>query len=240
MSRESPAPSAGFPPYLRHRFPTAIVKHDADAGMPLRDERGFCVPAEAGEAGEAIGRIGDGSEGSGRFEGYTDSRETERKILRNVFEPGDACSVQAISCAAMRRATSTLWTGSATRSVWKGENVSTLEVANVLAQAPGVNDAVVYGVAVPGADGKAGMAFLDVREGFDLSRFLEEAAVQLPGYALPLFLRIGKHVSVTETFKHRKQDLMREGFDPSATDDPIYVRLPGVKRFTLLDTALFR
>jgi fatty-acyl-CoA synthase len=116
--------------------------------------------------------------------------------------------------------------------------VSTLEVANVLTEAPGVQDAVVYGVDVPGADGKAGMAFLETGGGFDLQRLLDHAVTQLPGYAIPVFLRIGASAMVTETFKHKKQDLAREGFDPSSTSDPIYVRMNAHKTYSRLDSVL--
>ena len=212
------------PPFLRHRFPTAIVKFDHDTGLPVRDVEGLCIRATADEAGEAIGRIGIGEEGSGRFEGYTDPKESERKILRNVFKPGDMWfrtgDLMRVDKAGYYSFVDRI--GDTFR--WKGENVSTLEVANALSGAAGILDVTVYGVAVPGADGKAGMAFLDVADGFDLQDFLRHAARQLPAYAVPLFIRIGKSLTLTETFKHKKQDLVRDGFDPSLTEDAIYLR----------------
>ena len=227
-----------IPPFLRHRFPTAIVKFDADLGMPPRGADGLCVLAETGEAGEALGRIGDGSDASGRFEGYTSSVESERKILRDVLRKGDMWfrtgDLMRVDAAGYYYFVDRI--GDTFR--WKGENVSTLEVANVLTEAPGVQDAVVYGVDVPGSDGKAGMAFLETGAGFDLQRFHVHTAKQLPGYALPVFLRIGTSAVVTETFKHKKQDLMREGFDPLATSDEIHVRITGQEGYMRLDKVL--
>ena len=227
-----------IPPFLRHRFPTAIVKFDADLGVPLRGENGLCVLAETGEAGEALGRIGDGSDASGSFEGYTSAVESERKILRDVLRKGDMWfrtgDLMRVDAAGYYYFVDRI--GDTFR--WKGENVSTLEVANVLTEAPGVKDAVVYGVDVPGADGKAGMAFLETGKGFDLQLFHDHAARQLPGYALPVFLRVGASAVVTETFKHKKQDLARDGFDPSSTSDSVYVRMNGRETYARLDSVL--
>jgi fatty-acyl-CoA synthase len=213
------------PPFLRHRFPTAIVRYDHETAAPVRDADGFCIRAAAGEAGEAIGRIGAGEEGAGRFEGYTDAAETERKILRNVFRSGDAWFRTGDLMRTDRAGFYYFVDRLGDTFRWKGENVSTLEVANALSAAPGVEDVTVYGVAVPGADGKAGMALLRVREGFSLAGFWRHATARLPPYAVPLFVRIGRDLALTETFKPRKQDLVRDGFDPSATADQIHVRL---------------
>jgi len=107
---------------------------------------------------------------------------------------------------------------------WKGENVATTEVAGRLAEAPGVLEANVYGVHVPEADGRAGMAALVVDETFDpeaFSRFVEE---NLAPYAQPVFLRLQSQIDTTGTFKHRKADLVADGFDPAATKAKLYVK----------------
>ena len=151
--KEGPAPSAAFPAFLAHRFPTAIVKFDDAAGAPLRGADGLCIPVTRGEAGEAIGKIAGGA---ARFEGYTDPAASEKKILRDVFSPGDAWLRTG---DLMRQDAQGFFyfvdrIGDTFR--WKGENVATTEVAAVAASAPGVTAANVYGVAVPGAGGKAG------------------------------------------------------------------------------------
>ena len=120
---------------------------------------------------------------------------------------------------------------------WKGDYVSTLEVANILSGVAGVDDAVVYGVAVPGHDGRAGMALLMVNDRFALAEAEARIAAELPAYAAPLFLRLGSGVALTETFKHRKQDLLRDGFDPAATADALYVRIEG--RYIRLGSGLY-
>lgn len=214
------------PAFLRHRFPIAILRHDHETGEPMRGEDGLCIKADIGEAGEAIGRIGSG-DGSGRFEGYTDARDSERKVLRNVFKPGDAWfrtgDLMKIDAAGYYSFVDRI--GDTFR--WKGENVSTLEVANVLAALPGVMDAVVYGVEVPGHDGRAGMACLTVTESFSHGDVAARAAAELPAYAVPVFLRIAADVALTDTFKHRKSDLQREGFNPLASEDQLLVRVEG-------------
>jgi fatty-acyl-CoA synthase len=110
---------------------------------------------------------------------------------------------------------------------WKGENVSTSEVAERLGEIPGVKEANVYGVAVPGADGRAGMAAVVTAPDFDLALFQELSEAMLPPYAQPLFLRLQKEIETTGTFKYRKIDLVEDGFDPERVSEPLYVKEPG-------------
>src|SRR6201996_2705667 len=149
------------PPFLTHRFPLALVAFDPASGEPRRDAAGRCVRCATGEAGEAIGRIAGAAQGtgsSGEFEGYTSAAETERKILRDVFEPGDAWfrtgDLMRMDAGGFYYFVDRI--GDTYR--WKGENVATSEVAAALMEFPGISEATVYGVAVPGTDGKAGMA----------------------------------------------------------------------------------
>jgi fatty-acyl-CoA synthase len=122
---------------------------------------------------------------------------------------------------------------------WKGENVATREVADVLASCPGVRTACVFGVRVPAADGRAGMAALVVRPGFDAADLERQLASRLPAYARPVFLRLVKAVAVTETFKQQKHDLAREGFDPGVVADPLYFRDDRAGGYVRLDPTLF-
>jgi fatty-acyl-CoA synthase len=105
---------------------------------------------------------------------------------------------------------------------WKGENVSTTEVLRALGAARGVRDGVVFGVAMPGADGRAGMAALVVDSTFDLTAFRAHVGQRLPSYARPVFLRLLRSLETTGTFKARKQDLLQAGYDPQATTDPLF------------------
>ena len=107
---------------------------------------------------------------------------------------------------------------------WKGENVSTTEVAERLQAAPGVREASVYGVAVEGADGRAGMAGLVVDPDFDVAAFSDYVGRELPSFAQPVFVRILPQIDVTGTFKPRKMDLIADGFDPAKAKGPLYLR----------------
>jgi len=208
-----------IPPFLAHRFPTAIVKFDHASGAPARGPDGLCIAVTRGESGEAIGKIADGA---ARFEGYTDAAATAKKILRDVFKPGDAW---VRSGDLMRQDAQGFFyfldrIGDTFR--WKGENVATTEVAAAASSAPGVRCANVYGVTVPGHSGKCGMAALEVAPGFDLAAFRAHCAARLPAYARPVFLRIVDSLAITETFKQKKQTLALDGFDPANIADPLY------------------
>jgi fatty-acyl-CoA synthase len=228
-----------IPPLLAHRFPAAIVKVDTERGVASRDDNGFCIVCARNEIGEAIGRIGTADEGGGRFEGYTDAGETERKVLRDVLAKGDAWFRTG---DLMRQDEQGYFyfvdrVGDTFR--WKGENVATSEVNDAIRDCPSVLDATTYGVTVPGADGRAGMATIVVDENFDFKTLSEHLAKRLPPYAHPLFLRISGALDATETFKQRKQQLIREGFDPARVNDVLYFRDPASTTYRRLDAASF-
>jgi fatty-acyl-CoA synthase len=109
---------------------------------------------------------------------------------------------------------------------WKGENVSTGEVAERLQAAPGVREADVYGVSVTGAEGRAGMAALVVGPEFDIKAFGEAVRADLPPYAQPLFVRILPSIVTTGTFKIRKIDLIADGYDPARIKGPLFFHDP--------------
>jgi fatty-acyl-CoA synthase len=212
-----------IPPLLAHRFPASLVKLDSDTGVPLRNEAGFCIACARGEAGEAIGRIGTADEGGGRFEGYTEASETEKKILRDVFAKGDAWfrtgDLMRLDDKAFFHFVDRV--GDTFR--WKGENVATSEVNDAVRDFTGVIDATTYGVSIPGTDGRAGMSAIVVNEGFDIAALPAYLAQRLPAYARPVFIRICREIDATETFKQKKGDLAREGFDPGAIGDPLFM-----------------
>ena len=228
------------PSFLRHRFPLALVKFDEESGAPLRGQNGFCVRCATGEIGEAIGRIRDGSaQAGGEFEGYSEARQSEQKILRDVFERGDAWYRTG---DLMRSDANGFYyfvdrIGDTFR--WKGENVSASEVAAAIAAFPGVQEVNVYGVRVPGTEGAAGMAAIVCAGDPDLSGLRKHLSQWLPPYARPLFVRFADRLEATATFKHTKAILQREGFDPAATTDPIYFDDPVKKAFISIDDALF-
>ena len=156
MSRASPARSAGFRRYLAHRFPAAIIRLDAERGIPLRAADGLCIPCTSGEAGEAIGRIGTPARAAAASRATPTPAETEKKILRDVLAPGDAWFRTG---DLMRRDEAGYFhfvdrAGDTFR--WKGENVATSEVNQAVMDCLGVIDATTYGVKIPGADGRGG------------------------------------------------------------------------------------
>ncbi len=176
---------------------------------------------------------------AGRFEGYADPEATRRKVLRHVFKQGDAWYRTG---DLMRRDAGGFYyfvdrVGETYR--WKGENVSTAEVLSALAAAPGVTQGVVYGVSVPGTDGRAGMAALVVDRTFDLEALRAEAVRRLPVYARPVFVRLLPALESTGTFKPRKQDLERSGFDPGQMSDPLYVDDARANAYVRIDSALY-
>jgi len=229
-----------IPPYLTHRFPMTLIRLDVDNGTPVRDADGFGIRCAPNEVGEAIGRIRDDASGlGGRFEGYTSQEDSEKKVLRDVFETGDAWFRTG---DLMRRdATGYFFfvdrIGDTFRR--KGENVATLEVAEAIAAFPGILEASVYGVTIPGTEGRAGMAALVAEAGLDLAALRRHLADVLPAYARPLFLRIRREIEVTTTFKQKKPALAREGYDPTTTTDDIYFDDPERRAFVRVDAALF-
>jgi fatty-acyl-CoA synthase len=204
-----------------------IVRFDVETETHVRGPDGFCIECDPDEAGELLGRIPDESRASGRFEGYTSKEATDQKILRDVFETGDAWFRTG---DLLKRDADGFYyfvdrIGDTFR--WKGENVSTQEVAEVLSGFPGLDLINVYGVEVPGADGRAGMMAYVPPEGappFDGRAFHGFVSEKLAGYAAPVFVRVLTAPELTGTFKLRKVDLQREGFDPEAIADPLFVR----------------
>jgi fatty-acyl-CoA synthase len=229
-----------IPPFLAHRSPVVLVRLDSESEEPVRDERGLCVPCAANEAGEAIGPLLSGARHvSSRFEGYTDSRASERKILRNVFREGDAWFRTGDLMRKDDRGFFYFVDRIGDTFRWKGENVAASEVSETICSLPGIRQADVYGVPVPGAEGRAGMAALVVDGALNLSAFRAELVNRLPGYACPLFLRIRSEMEMTATFKYRKTDLVRQGYNPAAIEDVIYFNHPERQAFVPLDNALY-
>jgi fatty-acyl-CoA synthase len=229
-----------IPWYLAWRFPTAIVKYDVEKEQPVRTPEGLCIRCAPNEAGEAIGHIiKDSERPANRFEGYANAAEDEKKILRNVFEKGDAWFRTG---DLMRRDEDGYFyfvdrIGDTFR--WKGENVSTSEVSETLTRHTGASEATVYGVEVPGHEGRAGMAAIVCEGDCDLAALHAHLEKHLPEYARPVFLRVRGEIEVTSTFKQKKVDLAKQGFDPASMTDAIYFNDPARRAFVRLDPALY-
>jgi fatty-acyl-CoA synthase len=228
-----------IPPFLAHRVPVDVVKFDLEHEAPLRNDRGLCIRCAPNEVGEAIGQIPKDPSGIGsRFEGYSSREASEKKVLRNVFEPGDAWFRTGDLMRKDEKGYFYFVDRIGDTFRWKGENVSTAEVTETIAACPGMIDAVVYGVPIPGTEGRAGMAAVVVSEDFDLSAFRQHLE-RLPEYARPLFLRIRGEIETTSTFKPRKQGLSHEGYDPAVIRDALYFNDPDRQAFVRLDAELY-
>jgi fatty-acyl-CoA synthase len=227
-----------IPPMLAHRFPAAIIRIDTELGIPVRASDGLCIPCARGEVGEAVGRIGS-ADGGGRFEGYTDAAATEKKILRDVLAKGDAWfrtgDLMKLDEGGYFHFIDRV--GDTFR--WKGENVATSEVTQAVVDCPGVVDATTYGVEIPGTDGRAGMVAVVVDDGFDLGALQHHLSSRLPAYACPVVVRICAMLATTETFKQKKQDLMREGFDPRLVKEPIFFKDPNSDSYLPVDAGIY-
>ncbi|HEY0301926.1 MAG TPA: long-chain-acyl-CoA synthetase, partial [Rhizomicrobium sp.] len=209
-----------IPSYMRGILPTRIVKFDIERELPVRGPGGFCIECADDEAGEAIGKIEDAPGRS--FDGYSKASETQKKILHDVFKKGDAWFRTGDLLRRDRHGYFYFVDRIGDTFRWKGENVATSEVAEALGVVPGVHEANVYGVAIPGMDGRAGMAALVTGPGFDMAALAAALAGNLPAYARPLFVRLQPRMEITGTFKQRKVELVKEGFDPETIREPLY------------------
>ncbi|XP_026871949.2 long-chain fatty acid transport protein 6 [Electrophorus electricus] len=198
-----------------------LVQYDMVKDEIVRNEKGFCEHVKQGETGLLLCKINSQSP----FFGYAGNKElTENKLLRNVFVKGDAYfntgdlmveDQEDFICFKDR-------VGDTFR--WKGENVATTEVTELLGLLDFIQEANVYGVEVPGHEGRAGMAAVIVRPGcsFDGKKLFNITTAYLPSYARPLFIRIQETMEITGTFKQQKFRLVRSGFNPSTITDPLY------------------
>ena len=211
-----------------------IVKADLETGEIQRDAGGYCERVEVGETGLLLGKI----VGNLTFSGYVDEKATRKKVLQNVFERGD----RYFDSGDLLKVYENRWVAFADRLGdtfrWKGENVSTNEVAEILNGAPGVLETNVYGVEVPGSEGRAGMASVNCKDDFNIETFNDFVLERLPVFQRPYFVRLQHDMRITGTFKHQKVDYRREGYDPAKVSDPLYF-LNG-EQYVTLDAELYQ
>ncbi|WP_460147063.1 long-chain-acyl-CoA synthetase [Pseudomonas sp. S2_A02] len=208
-----------------------LVAYEHDSGAPTRDANGFMRKVAKGEQGLLLARIDD----KAPLDGYTDPQKTAKVVLHDVFKKGDRYfnTGDLLRNIGFGHAQFVDRLGDTYR--WKGENVSTTEVENILLQHPQIAEAVAYGVEIHNTNGRAGMAAITPAESLatlDFSELLAFAKQQMPAYAVPLFLRVKVKMETTGTFKYQKTRLKDEAFDPNKTgDDPIYAWLPGTQTY---------
>jgi citronellyl-CoA synthetase len=215
-----------------------LAAYDHDSGAPIRDAKGFMRKVAKGEQGLLLAKIDD----KAPLDGYTDPQKTEKVVLHDVFEKGDRYfnTGDLLRNIGFGHAQFVDRLGDTYR--WKGENVSTTEVENILLQHPNISEAVAYGVEIRNTNGRAGMAAITPAESLatlDFSELLAFAREQMPAYAVPLFLRVKVKMETTGTFKYQKTRLKDEAFDPGKTgDDPIYAWLPGTQTYVQVTAQL--
>ncbi|MFX0135215.1 MAG: long-chain-acyl-CoA synthetase, partial [Candidatus Hodarchaeota archaeon] len=216
----------------------AVVEYDIEANEPIRNENGYFKRVGVGGTGLLLIK----SYGAYKFVGYTDKKASEKKLFRNVFFEEDE------------------WfnTGDLMRELgyghlqfvdrlgdtfrWKGHNVSTTEIEEVINTHEDVLFSCVYGVQIPLTDGRAGMAAIVPKisvDEFDFKKLLENFKENLASYAIPIFLRFKSEIAVTATFKFKKIKLKEKGFDIDKTNDILYVLLPGESEYTLLTREIY-
>ncbi|XP_030676334.1 long-chain fatty acid transport protein 1 isoform X3 [Nomascus leucogenys] len=207
---------------LPHVYPIRLVKVNEDTMELLRDAQGLCIPCQAGEPGLLVGQINQ-QDPLRRFDGYVSESATSKKIAHSVFSKGDSAYLSGDVLVMDELGYMYFRDRSGDTFRWRGENVSTTEVEGVLSRLLGQTDVAVYGVAVPGVEGKAGMAAVaDPHSLLDPNVIYQELQKVLAPYARPIFLRLLPQVDTTGTFKIQKTRLQREGFDPRQTSDRLF------------------
>jgi fatty-acyl-CoA synthase len=237
----TPGAVGRVPGWAHFIFPLRIIAFDIDKEEPIRDANGFCRECKADEIGEVVSQILISALKPGqRFDGYSDQSATEKKILRDAFAKGD---MWFRSGDLMRRDGRGYFffvdrIGDTFR--WKGENVATSEVAELINTFDAVKEANVYGVPVDGREGKAGMVAIVADPSLDLVALRQHIHGHLSAYSRPLFIRLQREIDSTSTFKQRKADLVRDGFDPSKVSDPLYFDEAAAGAYVPIDAELYR
>uniref|UniRef100_A0A8C6U4S9 Very long-chain fatty acid transport protein n=1 Tax=Neogobius melanostomus TaxID=47308 RepID=A0A8C6U4S9_9GOBI len=221
-------------------YPIRLVRVDEETMELIRGPDGVCIPCKPGEPGQLVGKIIQ-NDPLRRFDGYVNQSATSKKIAHSVFKKGDSAYLSG-DVLIMDKYGHMFFkdrTGDTFR--WKGENVSTTEVEGTLSRLLDMKDVVVYGVEVPGAEGKAGMAAIaDPSQSSDLDKLVKDMEKALPPYARPVFLRFLPEVNKTGTFKFQKTELRRDGFDPSTVSDRMFFLDSSRGRYVPLDDELHR
>jgi len=220
-------------------YPVALIRCDPETGEPIRNDQGLCERCEPGEVGQFVGRIVE-KDPIREFDGYSNKEATQKKIITDVFAKGDRA--YASGDLLYMDDYGYLYfrdrTGDTFR--WKGENVSTTEVESIISKEASLTDCVVYAVEIPGNEGKAGMVAIEDADGrLDLTELLVRLKLNLPGYAIPVLVRVVRKLETTSTLKLPKNQLQKEAFDISVVKDPVYLLDKKQTTYTRLDTQLY-
>ena len=221
--------------------PATLVQYDVGNDELVRDENGHCIPVDPGETGLLLVEVTEKSE----FEGYTSKQASEKKLLRNIlvdgdvyFNSGDLMKEVKVGFAYFQKHYQFVdRTGDTFR--WKGENVSTNEVGEIINDFGAIQLSNVYGVQIPGTDERAGMAALllngESGQTLDIAKLSAHISGNLPSYARPIFLRVLQEIATTSTFKLQKNDLREEAYHLDKVTEDVFVMKPGESIYTKLD-----
>ena len=231
-----------LPISLKHFRPLRIIYYlnfvarlDSETGEPIRSPDGLCVSCAPNEPGEILGFI---KEGPKKMLGYLSEEATKKKVISNVVTQGDAYMRTGDIMSYNESGFLTFLDRKGDTFRWKGENVSTSEVETIITSIIGHDDVIVYSVAIPGNEGRAGMAAI-VKLDMDFESLLANFRKCLPSYSVPLFIRVISAPDLTATYKYRKVDYKEEGFNVNSLTDPIFFLDPRCKKYVPLDKELF-
>jgi len=217
----------------------AVVEYDVEEEAFTRDENGFCKKIEKGGVGMLLFETPLHKD---QFTGYTDLKETEKKILEDVFRKGDRWFITGDTMRVMGYRHYQFADRMGDTFRWKGENVSTHEVEEIVNSFHQVAESTTYGIKIAGSDGRLGMTslipFCEI-DRFDVEDFARYLTQLLPPYAVPRLLRFKKAFETTATHKIKKVQLQQEGFDINKIKDPLYILLPGQKAYIPLGEKLY-
>ena len=226
--------------------PVKIVQYDVANDEIVRDNNGNCIEVMEGDPGLLIIEVTETS----KFDGYTTQEDTDKKLLRSCFTDGDVY----FNTGDLMRTLDVGFTYGQTHYQfvdrigdtfrWKSENVSTNEVGEIINGCAEVISTNVYGVEIPGTDGRAGMAAIVFNDGassdqIDLAALSEHINDNLPGYARPIFIRVLEELPTTTTHKLQKNELREQAFHLDQVEEEILVRDPSTGLYKRLDSDFY-
>ena len=218
-------------------YPVKIIKRDETTGQPIRDSNGLCVLCKPGECGEIIGKVKKHGVFQ-QFDGYANKEQTEKKLIYNVVQKGDVWFSSGDVMIQDEEGYIYFLDRTGDTFRWKGENVSTREVETIISDLLEMRDVVVFGVAIPRTEGKAGMAVIAANQVTDinLNELQHQLLKKLPAYTHPMFIRIVSSCDLTGTFKLKKVGLRAEGYNIHEVSDPLfYLDVRGSKQYEVLN-----
>jgi solute carrier family 27 fatty acid transporter 1/4 len=233
--------SCGFIPLINkfiNLLPTRIIRIDEQA-QPLRDKNGFCIECKPGEKGLIVGIIGKTAKTS--YSGYANNQQaSNKKIIDNLFRNGQKAFNSGDLMMYDRYGYTYFCDRLGDTFRWRGENVATVEVENILSKNLSSQEVVVYGVELPGQEGRAGMAAIVKSDLIDLAHLTARIKAELPSYSRPLFIRIVDEIDHTGTFKAKKSKLIEEAYNVNSFGDKVYYFNTAEQEYRQLTSSIYQ